>query len=58
MTTPQTFDLSKTVCVNPATGDIVGYSAMNTPEEARDAIRRARAAQAGCAITWSTTPTT
>ena len=45
MSTPQTFDLEKTVCVNPATGDIVGYSQMNTPEEAREAIRRARAAQ-------------
>jgi succinate-semialdehyde dehydrogenase/glutarate-semialdehyde dehydrogenase len=45
MSTPQTFDLNKTVCVNPATGDIVGYSRMNTPEEAREAIRRARAAQ-------------
>jgi succinate-semialdehyde dehydrogenase/glutarate-semialdehyde dehydrogenase len=45
MSTPQTFDLRQTVCVNPATGDIVGYSEMNTPEEAREAIRRARAAQ-------------
>ncbi len=45
MSTPQTFDLSKTVCVNPATGDIVGYSQMNTAEEAREALRRARAAQ-------------
>ena len=45
MSTPQTFDLQKTVCVNPATGDIVGYSQMNTPEEAREAVRRARAAQ-------------
>ena len=45
MSTPQTFDLHKTVCVNPATGEIVGYSQMNTPEEAREAIRRARAAQ-------------
>ena len=45
MSTPQMFDLSQTVCVNPATGEIVGYSRMNTPEEAREAIRRARAAQ-------------
>ncbi|HRZ07180.1 MAG TPA: aldehyde dehydrogenase family protein, partial [Candidatus Competibacteraceae bacterium] len=45
MSTSQTFDLQKTVCVNPATGDIVGYSQMNTPEEAREAVRRARAAQ-------------
>lgn len=45
MSTPQTFDFGKTVCVNPATGDIVGHSQMNTPEEAREAIRRARAAQ-------------
>lgn len=45
MSTPQTFDLHKTVCVNPATGDIVGYSQMNTPEEAREALRRARIAQ-------------
>jgi len=45
MSTPQTFDLEKTVCVNPATGDIVGYSRMNTAEEAREALRRARAAQ-------------
>ena len=43
MSTPQTFDLQQTVCVNPATGDIVGYSHMNTAEEARDAVRRARA---------------
>ena len=45
MSTPQAFDLSQTVCVNPATGDIVGYSQMNTPDQARAAIRRARAAQ-------------
>jgi len=45
MSTLQTFDLQKTVCVNPATGDIVGYSQMNTPEEAREAVRRARAVQ-------------
>ena len=45
MSTPQTFDLQQTVCVNPATGDIVGYSQMNTPEEARAALHRARAAQ-------------
>lgn len=45
MSTPQMFDLSQTVCVNPATGEIVGYSRMNAPEEAREAIRRARAAQ-------------
>ena len=45
MSTPQTFDLQQTVCVNPATGDIIGYSQMNTAEEAREALRRARAAQ-------------
>ncbi len=45
MSTPQTLEPSKTVCVDPATGDIVGYSRTNTPEEARDALRRARAAQ-------------
>ena len=45
MSTSQTFDLQQTLCVNPATGDIVGYSRMNTVEEARKAIRRARAAQ-------------
>ncbi len=45
MSTPETFDLHKTVCVNPATGDIVGFSQMNSAEEAREAIRRARAAQ-------------
>lgn len=45
MSTPQTFDLRQTVCVNPATGEVVGYSQMNTVEEARDALRRARDAQ-------------
>ena len=45
MSTSQTFDLQQTLCVNPATGDIIGYSRMNTVEEAREAIRRARAAQ-------------
>ena len=45
MSTPQLFDLQQTVCVNPATGDIIGYSQMNTAEEAREALRRARAAQ-------------
>ena len=45
MNTPQPFDLQQTVCVNPATGDIVGYSQMNTAEEAREAVLKARAAQ-------------
>ena len=45
MSTPQLFDLQQTVCVNPATGDIIGYAQMNTAEEAREALRRARAAQ-------------
>jgi len=45
MSTPEAFDVQQTVCVNPATGDIVGYSQMNTVEEARDALQRARAAQ-------------
>jgi succinate-semialdehyde dehydrogenase/glutarate-semialdehyde dehydrogenase len=45
MSPPEAFDLHKTVCVNPATGDIVGFSQMNTAEEAREAIRRARSAQ-------------
>ena len=45
MSTSQTFDLQQTLCVNPATGDIIGYSRMNTVEEAREAVRRARAAQ-------------
>jgi succinate-semialdehyde dehydrogenase/glutarate-semialdehyde dehydrogenase len=45
MSTPKTFDLQQTVCVNPATGHIIGYSQMNTVEEARAALQRARAAQ-------------
>lgn len=52
MSTPQAFDLNRTVCVNPATGDVVGYSQMNTPDEARAAVRRARAAQPG----WAALP--
>ena len=50
MSTSQTFDLQQTLCVNPATGDIIGYSRMNTVEEAREAIRRARAAQPAWAV--------
>lgn len=45
MSTPPILDLQQTVCVNPATGELVGYSRMNTSEEAREALRRARAAQ-------------
>jgi acyl-CoA reductase-like NAD-dependent aldehyde dehydrogenase len=54
MSTPQTFDLRQTICTNPATGAIVGYSQMNTPEEAREALRRARAAQPA----WAALPLT
>ena len=50
MSTSQTFDLQQTLCVNPATGDIIGYSRMNTVEEAREAVRRARAAQPAWAV--------
>ncbi|MCP5158878.1 MAG: aldehyde dehydrogenase family protein [Gammaproteobacteria bacterium] len=45
MRTPQACDGQQTVCLNPATGDVVGYSRVNTPEEAREALRRARVAQ-------------
>lgn len=45
MNSPETFDVQQTVCINPATGDVVGYSRVNTPEEAREALQRARAAQ-------------
>lgn len=45
MTHPQNFDLPKTVCVNPATGEVVGYSQMDTPEQAVAAIQRARRVQ-------------
>ncbi|MBK8755303.1 MAG: aldehyde dehydrogenase family protein [Candidatus Competibacteraceae bacterium] len=54
MSTPLTVDLRQTVCTNPATGAIIGYSQINTPEEARDALRRARAAQPA----WSALPLT
>lgn len=46
MSTPQTVvDIAKTTATNPATGEIIGYSPINTPEEAREAIQRAREAQ-------------
>lgn len=44
-TTPQSVDFEQTVCINPATGALVGYSPIHSPEEARAAIHRARAAQ-------------
>ncbi|NJN46572.1 MAG: aldehyde dehydrogenase family protein [Candidatus Competibacteraceae bacterium] len=46
MSTPQTVvEIDKTTAVNPATGEIIGYSQINTPEEGRQAIVRAREAQ-------------
>lgn len=46
MSTPQTVvEIDQTTATNPATGEIIGYSQINTPEEARQAIHRAREAQ-------------
>lgn len=46
MSTPQTVvDIEKTTCINPATGEIIGYSPIHTPEQGRRAIARAREAQ-------------
>jgi succinate-semialdehyde dehydrogenase/glutarate-semialdehyde dehydrogenase len=46
MSTPQTvIDLNKTTSINPATGEIIGYSPIHTPEEGREAIIHARNAQ-------------
>lgn len=46
MSTPQTVvDLDKTTSINPATGEIIGYSPIHTPEEGREAIIHARQAQ-------------
>ena len=42
----------QTACVNPATGEVLGYSPINTAEEAKEAVERARAAQPG----WQATP--
>jgi len=46
MSTPQpVIDFQKITATNPATGEVIGYSQIHTPEEGREAIRRARAAQ-------------
>jgi len=46
MSTPQNvIDITKTTVINPATGEVVGSAQMHTPEEAREAILRAREAQ-------------
>ena len=37
----------QTACVNPATGEVVGYSPVNTGEDVKEAVERARAAQPG-----------
>ena len=42
----------QTSCLNPATGEVVGYSSVNTKEELKAAVERARAAQPG----WEATP--
>jgi succinate-semialdehyde dehydrogenase/glutarate-semialdehyde dehydrogenase len=53
MSTPQpVVDISKTTSINPATGEIIGFSPINTPEEGRQAIIRARQAQKG----WAALP--
>ncbi|HRX72074.1 MAG: aldehyde dehydrogenase family protein [Gammaproteobacteria bacterium] len=52
MSISQTFDARQTVCVNPATGEVTGHSPINTPEEAREALRRAQAAQ----LVWAALP--
>ena len=54
MTTAHHDDLAKTVCVNPATGEVLGYAQMNTPAQAVTAIQRARQAQPA----WAALPLT
>jgi len=42
----------QTTCVNPATGEVIGYSPVDGPEAVREAVRKAREAQAG----WAAVP--
>jgi len=51
---PQSFDAQQTVCINPATSEMIGYSRIDTPDEARTALRRAQAAQPA----WAALPLT
>jgi len=37
--------MDQTVCTNPATGEVLGYSALNTPAQVRQAVAAAREAQ-------------
>ena len=37
--------MDQTVCTNPATGEVIGYSLLNTPEDVRQTVATARAAQ-------------
>jgi succinate-semialdehyde dehydrogenase/glutarate-semialdehyde dehydrogenase len=45
-------DSEQTVCKNPATGEVIGYSPLNTVEDLREAVKRSREAQ----IAWSALP--
>jgi succinate-semialdehyde dehydrogenase/glutarate-semialdehyde dehydrogenase len=46
MSTPQpVVDIDKITATNPATGEVIGYSKIDTPEQGRQAIIRARNAQ-------------
>jgi len=37
--------MDQTVCTNPATGEVLGYSPLNTPEDVRQAVAAAREVQ-------------
>ncbi len=46
MSTPQSVvDIDKITATNPATGEVIGYSKIDTPEQGRQAIQHARKAQ-------------
>ena len=46
MSTPQpVVNIDKITATNPATGEVIGYSPIDTPEQGRQAIIRARQAQ-------------
>jgi len=45
---PSTIEMTR--CINPATGTVIAEYPVNTVEEVREAVRRARIAQAGWAV--------